>query len=71
MPPWELQAVEYIVGAVLLGLALVVATDPDHLCDARPDPYRRTQVYSAVEANMTAERAVAKGFDVCVNDNGP
>ena len=32
MPPWELKAVEYIVGAVLLGLALVFATDDGPVC---------------------------------------
>lgn len=30
MPPWELKAVEYIVGTVLLGLALVFATDDEY-----------------------------------------
>ena len=70
MPPWELKALEYIVGAVLLGLALVVSTDADPLCkegatrdrtifpagDVRPD----IRIYGR---NLT--------IDVCVNDNGP
>lgn len=32
MPEWELRALEYIVGAVLLGLVFVVATSSKPLC---------------------------------------
>ncbi len=68
MPPWELQALEYIVGAVLLGLALVVSTDADPLCsevrtrhvDVFPAGDTRTGIYGG---NRT--------IDVCVNDDGP
>ena len=64
MPPWELKAIEYIVGAVLLGLALVVSTDPDDLCHPRLGPPRL--IFHVVKADMTVDRG---GFDVCLNDN--
>jgi len=35
MPPRELKAVEYIVGAVLLGLALIFATDDEYCSEWR------------------------------------
>ena len=37
MPPWELKALEYTIGAVLLGLAFVVTTEAPY-CTAN-DPW--------------------------------
>ena len=56
-----LKALEYIVGAVLLGLALVVSTDPDHLCSE----VRIRHVYDSQWSGPLYDDAV----EVCVNDD--
>lgn len=56
MPPWELQALEYIVGAVLLGLALMVSTDAEPLCGAYPDDFRRDTTFGPVEVCTNDDR---------------
>ena len=53
MPPWELKALEYIVGAVLLGLALVVSTDADPLCS---EVKTRDASYGTVEVCVNDDR---------------
>ncbi len=53
MPPWELKALEYIVGAVLLGLALVVSTDADPLCS---EVKTRDTSYGTVEVCVNDDR---------------
>ncbi|MDE2695418.1 MAG: hypothetical protein OXH97_02745 [Chloroflexota bacterium] len=43
MPPWELQALEYIVGAVLLGLVFIVTTEAPYCKE--DDPWNNRIVF--------------------------